>query len=206
MDDSLALGKRRFDVRLSDAGVAAGLTAANVAGELRAAFFGAEVQRVQRGSEEIRVVVRYPGERRRSLGDLLDERVSLPGGGRAPLATVARITEVRDYAEQVRIDGRRAATVTAWFDGAATSAARVSAQVEEETLPTLLARLQVRTASAQRNSGGNASVSRWTIDQQLESVMKFQCLVRRSVVPDGIGFACPEGYYHRVGHNRLHGR
>ena len=165
VDDSLALGKRRFDVRLSDAGVAAGLTAANVAGELRAAFFGAEVQRVQRGSEEIRVVVRYPGERRRSLGDLLDERVSLPGGGRAPLATVARITEVRDYAEQVRIDGRRAATVTAWFDVATTSAARVSAQVEAETLPTLLARhpgLEVREHGTTRELTAMAETLRWT--------------------------------------------
>ena len=86
--DSLTPGMRRYDIRLTETGVAAGLTVADVAGQPRGAFFGAEVQRIQRGGDEVRVAVRYPGERRQHLGDLLDERIAVPAGLDVPLATV----------------------------------------------------------------------------------------------------------------------
>ena len=83
---SLAPGKRQFDVEVNSLGIAIGLTADEVAAQLRDRFHGVEVQRNQRGRDEMKVVVRYPGEERLTLADILDERIPLPanlaqGGG-----------------------------------------------------------------------------------------------------------------------------
>ena len=164
VQNSARLGKRRYDVQLTDAGVAAGLTASSVANQLRNAFFGTEVQRIQRGREEIRVMVRYPPERRRSLGDLLDERVALPGGD-APLATVAKIAETQDYASLLRIDGRRAVTVTAWFDPEQGRPPQINAELRAKALPTLHNRypeLRVQEHGATRDASAILSTLAWS--------------------------------------------
>lgn len=75
---SLAPGKRQFDIEMGTLGVAVGLTADGVAEQLRDRFHGVEVQRNQRGRDETKVVVRYPGEERLTLADILDERIPLP--------------------------------------------------------------------------------------------------------------------------------
>ena len=75
---SLAPGKRQFDIEINSLGVAIGLTADEVAEQLRDRFHGVEVQRNQRGRDEMKVVVRYPGEERLTLADILDERIPLP--------------------------------------------------------------------------------------------------------------------------------
>ena len=162
---SLGFGNRRFDVELNEAGFMAGLTPRRLANQLRDAFFGAEAQRLQRGPDEIRVVVRYPAERRRSLRDLLDERISLGPGKEAPLSTVARITETRDYATLTRLDGRRAATVTAFYDPEIESGLRVRRRVTREILPALAERypgLEVEAAGSTRQSGRTAGTLAWT--------------------------------------------
>ena len=164
VQNSARPGKRRYDVQLTDAGVAAGLTASSVANQLRNAFFGTEVQRIQRGREEIMVMVRYPPERRRSLGDLLDERVALPGGD-APLATVARIAETQDYASLLRIDGRRAVTVTAWFDPEQGRPPQINAELRAKALPTLRNRypeLRVQEHGATRDASAILSTLAWS--------------------------------------------
>ena len=164
VQNSARPGKRRYDVQLTDAGVAAGLTASSVANQLRNAFFGTEVQRIQRGREEIRVMVRYPPERRRSLGDLLDERVALPGGD-APLATVAKIAETQAYASLLRIDGRRAVTVTAWFDPEQGRPPQINAELRAKALPTLRNRypeLRVQEHGATRDASAILSTLAWS--------------------------------------------
>lgn len=162
---SLVAGKRRYDIRLTDAGIAAGLTVANVARQLRSAFFGAEAHRVQRGRDEIRVVVRYPSERRRSLRDLLDERIAVPAGLDVPISTVARIVEVRDYDKLLRIDGRRAATVTGWYDSRVAVARQILGELESEALPALLDRypgLEVREHDSTREAAVMLSTLAWS--------------------------------------------
>ena len=163
VEDSLLPGKRRYDVQLTEAGIAAGLTAAQVAGQLHNTFFGVEVQRVQRGQDEIRVVVRYPGERRRSMRDLLDERIVTPAGN-VPIATVATITEAQDYAELVRIDRVRAATVSGHFDPQVAGSLDVTGAIES-ALPALLARypgLTIEQHGVTREASATADTLAWS--------------------------------------------
>lgn len=138
VEDSLGESKRQFDLELTEAGIAAGLSPAGLARQLRNRFHGAEVQRIQRGRDEIRVMVRYPQERRRSVRELLDERLFRPGGGQLPLSTVARIVETRDYSTLMRIDGVRAATVSGRVDRQLSSPGAIMSELEGSAIPRLL--------------------------------------------------------------------
>ena len=155
VNDSIERGKRRFDVRLNDAGHAAGLTAASVATQLRNGFYGAEAQRIQRGREEVLVMVRYPQDRRTSYAELLNERINLPASReQVPLYTVAEITETRSIANRLRIDGHGAAVVTAGYDATRLFAGDLAETVEERILPGLESRypeIQVRKHGVNRD-------------------------------------------------------
>ena len=137
--DSMQFGKRHLEIELTPVGEAAGLTPAVIGAQLRANFHGVEVQRIQRGHEELKVMVRYPRERRSSLRELARERVRRPGGGDVPLSTVAGLTEGRELATLTRIDGNRSATVNARADAAVITPIQARRRVEREAVPELLA-------------------------------------------------------------------
>ena len=154
ISDSLAAGKRHLQIELTPAGVAAGLTPAAIGMQLRANFHGVEAQRIQRGQEEIKVMVRYPHERRRNLGELATQRVRRAGGGEVPLSTVATLTEQRELATLTRIDGERAGLVNARADAAIITPIQARRRVDREFLPGLLDRypgLQVKVEGGVRD-------------------------------------------------------
>ncbi|NNF39877.1 MAG: efflux RND transporter permease subunit, partial [Woeseiaceae bacterium] len=140
IEDSFDLGKRQLVFELTPAGSAAGLRPADIAVQVRQGFFGAEVQRIQRGREEIRVYVRYPEATRASLESLDEFRVRLPNGDRAPLLTVARVEESRAYSSIERIDGRRVVSVSANVDEAVSTPNIANAAILQTVMPELVAK------------------------------------------------------------------
>ncbi len=141
LSDSLSPGKRHFDIELTPAGKAAGLSPAMISKQLRANFHGLEVQRIQRGHDEIKVMVRYPPERRQSLRELVSERIFIvPGGNEIPLSTAALITEQREPATLTRIDGRQAVLVNAHADLIDVTPIQARRTISEDFLPGLLAK------------------------------------------------------------------
>ena len=139
--DSLAPGKRHIDIRVTPAGQAAGLTPALIGRQLRANYHGLEIQELQRGPDEVKVMLRYPIERRRSLQELAAERIHLPeasAGAEMPLSTAASLVERREPAVLTRIDGERAARVSAYLDPAVVSLRQVQRQIEEQLRPAML--------------------------------------------------------------------
>ena len=138
ISDSLSPGKRHLQIGLTSVGEAAGLTPAGIGAQLRANFHGIEAQRIQRGHEELKVMVRYPPERRRSLGELSSERLRRAGGGEVPLSTVATLIEGRELATLMRIDGKRAGLVTARSDLTVITPFQARRRVEREFIPGLL--------------------------------------------------------------------
>ena len=140
VSDSPALGKRHFEIEVTPAGTAAGLTPAAIGAQLRASFHGAEIQRIQRGNEEIKVVVRYPQERRESLRELAEEHIQRPGAaGELPLSMVARITEKREPTQVIRIDGKQTSLVNARADASVITPRQARRIVRNEFFPELLA-------------------------------------------------------------------
>ena len=138
LSDSLSPGKRHFDIELTPTGKAAGLSPAMISKQLRANFHGLEVQRIQRGRDEIKVMVRYPPERRQSLRELASERITVPGGKEIPLSTAALITEQREPATLTRIDGRQAALVNAHADLIDITPIQARRTISEKFLPGML--------------------------------------------------------------------
>ena len=131
-------GKRQFEYRLNDVGIAAGLTESDLAQTIRSAYFGEEVDRLQRGTDEVVVYVRYPEEERRSIADLIGLQVKLPNGGEASLPTIATITESRSEASIERVDGRRIISLTADVDEKVATPSDANAVIVTDLLPALM--------------------------------------------------------------------
>ena len=107
--------------------------------QVRQAFYGEEAQRIQRGRDDVRVIVRYPRDERRSLGDLETMRIRTPDGGQVPFSQVGVVEPGRGFASVRRVDRNRAVNVTASIDPGATSADAVIPELNARILPEVLA-------------------------------------------------------------------
>ena len=114
--DDLRPGKPQRRYRLAEGAHGLGLTAEEVAAQLRAAWLGeiADSQRI--GAWDIEILVRQAKDDRDDLDDLADQTIQLADGQRVPLSAVATVSEQRDWARITRIDGRRTVTVAADVD------------------------------------------------------------------------------------------
>ncbi len=138
--DTLSDGKRQFDIELTPEGEAAGLSQAMVARQLRQNFFGEEVQRIQRGRDEIKVMVRYPSDQRRSTSDLFNTRIRTNDGIELPLSTVANVSETRSFSAIDRVDGYRVITISAEVDKEFMSTGAAAQLIQREIIPDALSR------------------------------------------------------------------
>lgn len=89
-----------------------GLTLAEVARQVRQAFYGEEVQRLPREGQDVRVMVRYPAEARASLVSVDAMRVRTADGREVPLAAVADVSFAPSYKRIDRRDRQRSAMIT----------------------------------------------------------------------------------------------
>ena len=106
---------------------------------MRQAFYGEEAQRIQRGRDEVKVMVRYPADERISRGNLEEMRVRTPEGVGVPFGEVAQSDLGRGYAAIKRINRQRAINVTAEVDLNTTEPSKVLATLQTEVLPQLQA-------------------------------------------------------------------
>ncbi|MGD8808846.1 MAG: efflux RND transporter permease subunit [Gammaproteobacteria bacterium] len=136
--DSFRSGKQEVKLSLRPEARALGLTLDDLARQTRRAFYGEEVQRVQRGTEDVRVMVRYPEDERRSLGDLEDMRIRTPDGVEVPFSSVADVDYGTGYSSIRRVDRQRVVVVTADVVRSVTTPEEVLSTLEAETLPAIL--------------------------------------------------------------------
>ena len=114
--DSFRAGKQEVQITLLERGRNLGLTLNDLATQVRQAFYGAQSQRIQRGPDDIRVMVRYPEDERRSLGNLESLMIRTPTGAEVPFLSVADFTLGNSYSFINRQNGRRIITVRADVD------------------------------------------------------------------------------------------
>ena len=132
-------GKMEIQLALKPAGRVLGITLADLAEQVNQGFYGAEALRLQRGRDDVKVVIRYPEAERRSLGDLDNIRIRAPNGSEVPFNEVATATLRRGFAVIKRTDRQRALSVTADVDSTKANAEKILADLEAEFLPRLLA-------------------------------------------------------------------
>ena len=151
--DDFEPGKAELKLRLKDTGRTLGLTLSDLARQVRQGFYGDEVQRIQRGRDDIRVMVRYPESERRSLADVENMRIRLPDGTEIPFDTVAQVQYGRGYSAIKRIDRRRVVSVSADVDQAVANATEINRDLLATALPNLAREfggLQYRFGGEQR--------------------------------------------------------
>ncbi len=139
IDDGFSPGKQQIDFTIRPEGRILGLTAQEVAHQVRHAFYGAEVLRQQRGRNEVKVMVRLPEAERISEYDLEELILRTSVGKEVCLREVVNLKRGRAYTTIDRRNGRRVITVTADVDPPS-EAERILAAVEKETLPELTVR------------------------------------------------------------------
>ncbi len=137
--DNDQAGLREINITLKEKARYLGLDLQDIVGQVRAAFFGAEAQRLQRGEDEVRVWLRYGEDSRRSIADLNNMRIRLPGGGEYPISEIVNLEPQRGVIAINHTDGKREVKVEADVANNAVSVTDVNALVSEEIIPRVLA-------------------------------------------------------------------
>jgi multidrug efflux pump subunit AcrB len=140
ISDSFRGGKQELELEILPEAEALGLSLADLGRQVRQAFYGHEAQRVQRGRDDLRVMVRYPESNRHSLGDLEQMSIRTVDGSAVPFSTVARARTTEGVSSIRRIDRRRVVTVSADVDEEIANANEINADLRERLLPQLAAR------------------------------------------------------------------
>lgn len=129
--DSFEGGKQEIKLSVTPLGETLGITVTQLGQQVRHAFFGLEAQRIQRGRDELKVMVRYPEEARHSLDTLDSMYVTTPSGDKVPFNQVARIEVGRGYATINRINRSRTLNITGDVDKKHTDVGKIIADLQE---------------------------------------------------------------------------
>jgi multidrug efflux pump subunit AcrB len=139
IEDDSRPGKWEYQIRINEDAKALGVTVADLAETVRAAYYGEEVMRLQRGRHEVKLMVRYPRDERRSLAVFQDIRVRTNDGAERPITELADIRVKRGYSEINRVDQRRAITIMADVQGKA-NARKIVSDLQANYIDDLLER------------------------------------------------------------------
>ena len=113
VENGIDTGKPQLDLTLTSQASQLGLTATDIARQVRSSFYGAEALRQQEGRNEVKVIARLPEAERRTEYTIEELLLRTPQGGEVPLAEVADVTRGRSWPVIERADGRRIIHVTA---------------------------------------------------------------------------------------------
>lgn len=138
--DSYRAGKQEVKLQIKPEAEALGLSLLDLARQVRQAFYGEEAQRIQRNRDDVRVMVRYPEDERRSLSDLENMRIRVPGGSEVPFSITGKAELGRGYAAISRTDRKRTISVMANVDDTKGNANEINASVTGNVLPAILSK------------------------------------------------------------------
>ncbi|MBQ4889687.1 efflux RND transporter permease subunit [Shewanella sp. MMG014] len=137
ISDNFSSGSQEIRLNIRPEAEAQGLTLSDLARQVRYGFYGYEAQRILRNKEEVKVMVRYPLEQRRTIGHLENMLIRTPQGVAVPFSTVADIELGQSFASITRVDGKRAITISANVNKNTVEPSKVVGEIQGEFLPEL---------------------------------------------------------------------
>lgn len=140
IENSFDTGGQEIKLEIKPEAEALGLTITSLGRQVRQAFYGEEAQRIQRGKDELKVMVRYPLEDRRSIADLENMRIRTPSGDEVPFGSVADVTFGNSYSRISRLNRERTITVSADIDPVVVEPGKLVKEISEDYIPGLLSR------------------------------------------------------------------
>jgi len=138
--DNFKPGKEEKKVRVKQGARPLGITMGDIAMQLRQAFYGEEALRIQRGRDDIKVMVRYAEKDRQSLSGIEEIRIRTADGMEIPIEEVAEITDSRAYAVINRVNRKRVITVISDINEASANASKIVSELNKDFLPKLVER------------------------------------------------------------------
>jgi multidrug efflux pump subunit AcrB len=135
--DSSEPGKPEIRLRLKPEAERLGLRLEQLAEQVRHGYYGEEVHRFLRGGKEVKVMVRYPLDERRSLEHLKAQPIRLPNGISAPLADLAEAELTQGYSRINREDRQRVLKVQARVDPTLADVNGIYVVLEKDVFPAL---------------------------------------------------------------------
>lgn len=158
--DTFAEGKDEIRVRLKPGASALGINVESVARQVRAAFYGIEAQRVQRGRDDVRIMVRAPYEERLAIADLEQMFIRLQGGVEIPLYEIAYLEQGTGFPTIQRIDRRRVIRILADADKDTADFAYINNRLYGRSLrggePSIMEMIEQRYPGVELVMGGEA--------------------------------------------------
>ncbi|ELR73854.1 Acriflavin resistance protein [Fulvivirga imtechensis AK7] len=155
VEDNVAIGRREMLFDLTPEAYFLGLTHNDITKQIRQGFFGEEVQRLQKGDDEVRVWVRYPGSGRLNVGQLEDMKVKTQQGEQFPLTQVSNYTVERGISGIRHYNTNRAVTVEADMVDPFGEVPPILNKVQTEIVP----QLQTQYPTVKVDYGGQAKES-----------------------------------------------
>ncbi len=138
IDDNYTRGKRELKLTLRPEARTLGITEEDLGRQIRGAFYGAEALRLQRGRNEVKVMVRYPEEDRKSMGNLESMRIRTSDGAEVTFSQAALVEEGRGFSEINRTDRKRVINVTASVDSNRANAEDILLEMKDTVLNDLV--------------------------------------------------------------------
>ena len=135
--DDATPGKWEFRIRVKDHAATMGVRSADLAETVRAAYYGEEVMRLQRGRHEVKLMVRYPRHERHTLAAMDEIRVRAGDGVERPFSEVAEVDMVRGYSKINRIDQYRCVTISADVNDQVANSRNIVMALKNDLLPQL---------------------------------------------------------------------
>ena len=131
-------GMLELNIELKDKSYALGLTYGELIDEIRSGFYGYEVQRLQRGLDEVKVWVRYAKENRKSIGDFENKTIKLRGREYL-IKDLVEINQARGVVKYEHLDGKRMVKIEAdLMDPENSSQSELLSYVNKDLLGVLL--------------------------------------------------------------------
>ena len=207
--DSNQEGRRELNLRLKPRAHALGLRLADVAGQVRQGFFGQEVQRLQRGRDEVKVWVRYRPEDRGALGFLDQMRIRTPDGAEYPFSELAEYDIERGLIAINHLEKRREIKVEANLANEKDDLPPIMANISENIIPSILSQVrgvQVSFEGMSRNREKEANSMQRAFPLALLAMFILVILVFRSYFQALLIFSLiPLGIIGAVWGHGLHG-
>lgn len=198
IEDNNKLGLKEVSIELKPKAYNLGFTIGDIIRTVRQGFFGAEIQRLQRGVDEVKVWVRYALEDRSSLNDLGDMRIRTPDGQSIPLKHLAEFKIERGIVNINHINGQREIRVTADVSSDNAAISDINADIQNELLPKVLAKYPgVRVGiEGQAKSGAEAQESMMAVLPLILLCMFFVIVLTFSSVSQAmiVFFMIPFGF------------
>lgn len=137
---SNSAGNQEIELQLKPGAETLGITLQDLGRQVRQAFYGEEAQRIQRGKDEIKVMVRYPKQERQSITNLENMRIRTPGGDWIPFSSVADFKLGQGVATIQREDRKRAVSVMADFNPEKVESRLIIDEVQRQFIPQMLSK------------------------------------------------------------------